>query len=252
MNQEQLKIVRGSEISDFNAWVWEFNRKNWPEFMFKDPVAAACWLALEQQFSDYQFALTDKSTSAIVAQVNSLPLAWDSPLDELPETGWDWALQQGVSDRKSGKPSMIQCALQIAIGPEYRGQGISAYALQVMKQIGREKGLTCLVAPVRPNRKADYPAMPIVEYVRWTIEDGLPFDPWLRVHVRAGGEIIKVCRQSLTISGSVREWEEWSGMSFPVSGSYEVPGALTPVTIDREIDSGLYIEPNVWVRHSLR
>ena len=29
-------------------------------------------------------------------------------------------------------------------------------------------------------------------------------------------------------------------------------GALVPVTIDREADQGLYVEPNVWMRHRLR
>lgn len=252
MRFDQLKIVRASEISGFNDWVWPFNRKNWPEFMYKDKVAAECWPALEQRFGDYQFAITDGTTGAIVAQVNSLPLAWDRPFEELPETGWDWALQQGVDDERAGRPARIQCALQIAIGPEYRGKGISSHALEIMKQIGREKGLPFLVAPVRPNRKAHYPAMPIEDYIAWTTEDGLPFDPWLRVHMRPGGKIIKVCHRSMTITGTVREWEEWAGMRFPSTGSYEVPGALTPITIDREADTGLYVESNIWVRHNLR
>ncbi len=252
MNPEQLTIVRGSERPDFSDWVWDFNRKNWPEFMYKDKIAAECWPALHLLFGDYQFALTDMATGEIVAQVNSLPLAWDRPLEELPETGWDWALQQGVREGQAGIQPKIQCALQIAIGPEYRGRGISAYAVQTMKQIGRERGLGCMVAPVRPNRKAEYPSMPIEDYVKRTVADGLPYDPWLRVHVRLGGKIVKICHQSMTIGGSVNEWEEWSGMSFPTSGSYEVPGALTPVIIDREADTGLYVEPNIWVRHDFR
>jgi hypothetical protein len=55
----------------------------------------------------------------------------------------------------------------------------------------------------------------------------------------------------MTIPGSVGEWEEWAGMSFPDSGDYVVPGALTLVSIDRESDRGLYVEPNVWMRHTL-
>jgi hypothetical protein len=30
-----------------------------------------------------------------------------------------------------------------------------------------------------------------------------------------------------------------------------VPGALTLVSIDREADVGAYVEPNVWMRHTL-
>jgi hypothetical protein len=49
----------------------------------------------------------------------------------------------------------------------------------------------------------------------------------------------------------VAEWEEWTGMAFPESGDYVVPGALVPVQIDRERDEGRYVEPNVWMRHAV-
>jgi len=34
--------------------------------------------------------------------------------------------------------------------------------------------------------------------------------------------------------------------------SYIVPGALVPVNIDRDADQGVYIEPYVWMIHTLR
>ena len=135
MNFDALRIVRATELADFNSYVWEFNRKNWPEFMFKDPVASACWPALQEQFAPYQFAIVNRETNETMVQVNSLPLAWTEPLDLLPDTGWDWAIQQGVRDRAAARVATDQCALQIAIGPSFRGLGISSYALKVMKQI---------------------------------------------------------------------------------------------------------------------
>ena len=53
----------------------------------------------------------------------------------------------------------------------------------------------------------------------------------------------------MTITGSVAEWEAWTGMAFPESGAYVVPGALVPVEIDRARGEGVYVEPNVWMRH---
>ena len=41
-------------------------------------------------------------------------------------------------------------------------------------------------------------------------------------------------------------------MAFPESHDYVVPEALVPVTISREDDLGLYVEPNVWMRHRAR
>ena len=88
-------------------------------------------------------------------------------------------------------------------------------------------------------------------FAAWVREDGLPFDPWLRVHARAGARIVRVCHESMRVSGTVAEWEEWAEMEFPESGDYVVPGALTTVRIDREADLGLYVEPNVWMHHPL-
>ncbi len=55
--------------------------------------------------------------------------------------------------------------------------------------------------------------------------------------------------EALTVVGTVAEWEAWTGMAFPESGRYVVPGALQPVAIDRERDLGRYDDPNIWMRH---
>jgi hypothetical protein len=57
------------------------------------------------------------------------------------------------------------------------------------------------------------------------------------------------CPESVRIPASVADWESWTGMAFPESGDYVVPGALTLVRIDRERDVGEYVEPNDWFRH---
>lgn len=91
--------------------------------------------------------------------------------------------------------------------------------------------------------------MPIERYMTWRRDDGLPFDPWLRLHERLGGRMLAPCPGSTRISASVAEWESWTAMAFPESGEYVVPGALAVVRIDRDRDVGEYVEPNVWVRH---
>jgi hypothetical protein len=77
----------------------------------------------------------------------------------------------------------------------------------------------------------------------------LPFDPWLRVHWRAGARLERLAPDSMTITGSVANWQEWTGLRFPESGQYVVQGALQPVSIDRERDVGTYLDPNVWMVH---
>lgn len=87
-------------------------------------------------------------------------------------------------------------------------------------------------------------------FASWRRDDGEHLDPWIRVHERLGAEVLGVAARSMVISGSVDEWEKWTGMLFPDSGSYVVRGALDLVKIDRVADVGLYIEPNLWMLHS--
>ena len=133
-----------------------------------------------------------------------------------------------------------------------QNRGASRAALAGMIEIAREHELEALIAPVRPNWKERYPLTPIERYVAWTRGDGLPFDPWMRVHARLGATILKPEPRSLRITGTVAEWEEWTQMAYPESGEYVFPHGLATLHVDREADRGSYWEPNVWMRHDVR
>ena len=218
----------------------------WPAFMHHDEVAAARWGLLYERFGDCQFWGLDAETGELVVKANCVPAPLDP--DDLPAGGWREALRSAIDD---DRPPTLLCALQIFVSQARRGGGLSSRALHEMRRIGLDRGFVDLVAPVRPSLKALYPLVPAERYAAWVREDGLPFDPWLRVHARAGAELVGVCPESMRVPGTVGEWEEWAGMAFPESGAYVVPGALCPVAIDREADTGLYVEPNVWMRHRL-
>ena len=54
----------------------------------------------------------------------------------------------------------------------------------------------------------------------------------------------------MRIVGTVSEWEQWTGMTFPESGEYAVPEALSVLSVDRGRDQGTYIEPAIWMLHA--
>jgi GNAT superfamily N-acetyltransferase len=217
--------------------------------MLHDAVANEHWHELFDRFSEYQFALLDTQSDRMAAMGNSLPFHWDKDVSELPEEGWDWVFLKAVEDHKNGIAPNIQSAIQIAIHPEYRSQGLSSAMIAAMREIGQSKGFSCLVAPVRPNQKSKYPLISIDDYIQWTNEEGLPFDSWLRVHSRVGARILKPCHQAMTIYGTRADWEEWTRLKFPQSGTYYIPGALNPMEMNVEKDEGVYVEPNVWMVH---
>jgi GNAT superfamily N-acetyltransferase len=246
-----LTLITPANCPGYRQLVAPLAEACWPEFMLHDPIADKYWGDLFDRFPGYQFGLLDDVTGRAAAMGNSVPLLWEQPLEDLPERGWDWAFEQAVQDHELERKPTTLCALQVAIDPAYRGAGISVRMVETMRSIGRSAGFGQLVAPVRPSQKAHYPLADIDHYVAWKTADGHPFDAWLRVHVRAGAHIIKVCHESMVISGSMEQWRAWTGMAFPEKGAYVVPGALNPVEIGPAASTGTYTEPNVWMVHPL-
>ena len=142
-------------------------------------------------------------------------------------------------------------ALEISVDGSSRGTGLSSRMLAAMQSNGARLGFSDLFAPVRPSGKSAEPGSPIEEYAGRSRPDGLPADPWLRVHVRAGAEVVRVAPRSMTISGTLDDWRAWTGLPFDASGEVEVPGALVPVHCSVERGYAVYVEPNVWVHHRL-
>ena len=251
MQDPRFQLITPLETQNYEDLVSGLATVAWPEFMLHDPVADELWSRLFTIFPEYQFALLDVSTNRVAAMGNSLALNWDGNPEDLPEGGWDWAFQQAVSDHNQGLQPRTQCAIQIAIHPDYRNQGLSAGMVKAMRDIGWQKGFTRLIAPVRPNQKSSYPLIDIDDYISWKTEEGLPFDAWLRVHARLGAKIVKACHHAMEIRGTRAEWETWTGLKFPGSGRYILPGGLVPMSMDTQSNQGVYIEPNVWTVHQL-
>jgi len=246
-----LRRVTYAEDPTIRATIFqEVKVPSWPEFMFHDPWANELWHFLQEDFAEYQFIFRDDA-GATIAVGHTLPFRWDRPLEELPENGWDGIMRKAVVDLQAGRTPNMLTAIEATVIPAHRGSGLSKRVIGEMRMIAQARGFQTLVAPVRPSLKSRYPTTPIERYVEWKSDDGLPFDPWLRTHARLGARLVKIARESMTIPGSVADWETWAGMRFPESGEYVVPGALVPVRIDREVDRGLYVEPNVWMAHGV-
>ncbi|HEY0808440.1 MAG TPA: GNAT family N-acetyltransferase, partial [Pseudonocardiaceae bacterium] len=184
-----------------------------------------------------------------MARAFSVPLHWERPVGELPPGGWDWAVRQSCADRLSGRTATMVSALEITIHPDHRGKGLAALLLDAMRENVARRGFRDLMAPVRPSAKHHVPLMSMAEYLSRVRPDGLPDDPWLRVHVRAGGRAIGIAPYSMVIPGTLAQWREWTGLAFDRTGQVIVPEALRPVECDVDEDRAVYVEPNLWIHH---
>lgn len=229
-----------------------FNRL-WPEFMLHDPVAAMYFETPHfDRYLDTAFAVIDPAEPAQpVGRAFAVPFVFGgSGRDELPDSGWDGVIRWAHEDQARGRRPNALSALEITLLPEYRGQGASRMVLDAMRRHAGALGYRQIFAPVRPTAKHLEPFTPMADYVARRTAEGLPADPWLRVHVRAGGEVVKIAPQSMVVAANLAEWRRWSGMPLDESGAVAVPGALSPLWVSIAQDHAVYVEPNIWVRHT--
>jgi GNAT superfamily N-acetyltransferase len=223
---------------------------NWPAFMLEDPIGSVFYGRLATVFPEFQLLALDGS-DVPVAKLQSIPFRWNGTDSDLPDRGWEAILQRGFDDREAGRAPNAVSFLEALIAPPLRGKGLSKDLVTAGRNNARSRGFTDVVAPVRPAEKAREPRVPMADYIGRQRADGLPSDPWLRVHLRLGARIVQVCPLSMVIPGTLAQWRAWTGLALDASGDIDVEGALVPLHVSVEHNFAVYVEPNVWVHHSL-
>jgi hypothetical protein len=223
------------------------SRAAWPAFLLHSNVTR--WETLARRFPEFQFVLCDPADT-VIAVGHTLPVPWNGSSEDLPDT-INEAIARANAALDAGIRPQALCALAAMIRPDRRGRGLSYEIIGGMRDLARRCSLGALLAPVRPAQKALDPHAPMEEYAHRLRPDGTPVDPWIRVHRSLGARFRRVMPSALVVEGTVADWEEWTGMRFPATGRYEVPGALAPVAIDRESDRGRYEDPNYWMVHTI-
>jgi hypothetical protein len=132
------------------------------------------------------------------------------------------------------RPNAVS-ALSMAVQADRRKLGLAEMLVNAMKQTACAEGLEALIVPLRPTRKAEFPLVPMQDYMTWKCEkvpstvpagisssmdnsqptkQELPVDPWLRSHISLGGTMVKAAPYSMIIHGTMAEWQEWTGVDF--------------------------------------
>jgi GNAT superfamily N-acetyltransferase len=230
----------------------EIDVGGWSDFMRHNRISEAYfWQTLEAFPATCLIATAEDGSVVADAQAVQLRLG-GRDRTELPAGGWEQTVVWAFADARHHVVPDVACALNISVTRDLQGQGLAGLMLTVLREAVADLGLASLLAPVRPTHKHLEPRTPMPEYARRVREDGLPYDPWLRTHVRVGGRIVGTAPTSWLVSGTLEEWRTWTGLAFDRSGAVEVPGALTTVHCDVESGNAVYVEPNVWVQHALR
>ncbi len=247
-----VRIVSTAERPELSS---QFPQSDpWPDFMNEDPTAMLFYSDVRAAHPDFALIAYDADEpDQAIARACSVPFSWsgDPARGELPADGWDGVIRRSAIDRQLGRAPNLVSALEITVSTDHARKGLSALMLDAMRERARRLGFEHLVAPVRPSAKHRVPHEPMASYAARVRDDGLPEDPWLRVHARAGGRIVGVSTNAMVISGTLEDWRGWTGLPFDRSGEVIVPDALVPVLCSVDQGYAVYVEPNVWVHHAL-
>jgi ribosomal protein S18 acetylase RimI-like enzyme len=243
----QLRV----EVTNVRIWTDEqmeaLFAEGFPAFITSDQEVKKHIGRVRELFTQFDIILTDDDAQP-VATGWGVPISWSGEVAELPLSFAD-GLRRSIElhDSSGEADTFVICGG--VVHPDRKGSGVAEELVQALCNTAAEHGLVRVVAPVRPTRKHLYPLLGIDDYAAWVRDDGLPWDPWLRLHVRVGGRIIGLEPNAQTMTETVAQWEEWTGLELPVSGEYIIPKGMAPLHVVKNDDVGTYVEPNVWVRH---
>ncbi len=244
-----LSVVTIADRPDLRSAIQAADVAAYPPFLLHSDFSGL-WDEVYATFPEHQLMLCDQETGALVAHANSVPFHWNGDMADLPTDAVTLA-RRAFADRRLGIAPTALGALQAVVHPTHQGTGLAARPLEAMAGHAAAQHLPDVFAPIRPNQKARYPLVTLEAYARWVRADGLPQDPWIRVHDRLGGTPVAVMPAWTVVEAPLEDWVAWTGMRFPVTGWYTVPDALVPIKVDAEAGVGRYEEPHLWMRYRI-
>lgn len=241
-----MRVVTSADHPDLETRAGEVFRQRWPEFVFHGAAGPLYLSRVNEYFRDLDVMLLDGED--IAAGGWGVLFGWNGEFADLPD-GYDGTLARSVADHEAGRAPTTLSFMAAAVNPDHDKRGLATRVLAALTERARTHGVRRVVAPLRPTWKHRYPLHSMAEYATWKRADGLSIDPWIRTHQRMGATILGPAARSMVVTGTVADWESWTGMVFPVDGEYVIPDGLGPLSVDREADRATYVEENVWVRH---
>ena len=144
------------------------------------------------RYLDYALVAVDPAEpDRPVARAFCVPFAFRDGTpgrDALPDGGWDAVIRWAHDDH-----SAAECGQRAGDHGDAAAAGaghLTGDADGDARQRAAGSAFE-LWAPLRPTEKDREPETPFAEYTARRRADGLPFDAWVRTHVRAGAEIVK-------------------------------------------------------------
>ncbi|MEZ5929899.1 MAG: hypothetical protein R3C55_15640 [Parvularculaceae bacterium] len=222
----------------------ELEDDSFPAFLNEEPTWLSNQTEILTRFSDFHFFILDSDTGEAAAVNVNVPLCWDKMPSDLPT--YNGLLERCLVESRAGKHPTALVGILGAVAPKYQGHGISNLLLTATSKILHEHAISSYLSPVRPSNKQLYPNFSFDEFLSWRTDDGDLVDPWLNHFIRIGAQRLGVAYDAITMTAPLTKWTEWTGMLFPVTGDYVIPGGHRLLRVDREKGVATYAEDHLW------
>jgi len=174
------------ERSDARAWTEEqmevLFAGGFPTFITADLAVKEYIGRVREYFPHLDVMLVDVGDTP-VATGWGVPTSWWGDVADLPCSFAD-VLRRALEVHDAGVEANTFVICGAVVDPGRKGTGTATELIRALSSLGEAQGMTRVLAPLRPTRKHLYPLFSIEDYIPWVRDDGLPFDPWLRLHVR--------------------------------------------------------------------
>lgn len=224
--------------------VCEIEDDSFPAFLNDEPTWQRTQDDILTIFDKYHFLVIDEETDRAAAVSVSVPMVWDGTPESLPS--YNELLELCLKLDIEGQEPTALVGILGAVSPDYRGQGVSELFNEGTARILQRHSISTYLSPVRPSNKQLYPNYTIEEFLSWRTADGGLVDPWLNHFEGMGATRLSVAHDAITLSAPIVQWTRWTGMLFPVSGEYVIPGGHRMLRVDTKSGIAKYGEDHVW------
>jgi hypothetical protein len=121
-------VIRHSERPELWDSIRDLSDEVWPEYNVHGETLNYYWAQLYDVFPEWQFVLYDPGDQLVLAEGQTVPLAWDGTDEDLGP-GIDATLAAAFELRAVGGQPTAVSALAAKIPPRHQGRRLSAVLL---------------------------------------------------------------------------------------------------------------------------
>ena len=178
---------------------------------------------------------------------------WDGDTKNLPNDGWTGSTITAYKNNLEKIETNTMVGLFAHVSKKFRNQKLSGSLVDNMKKIAKKNKFK-LIIPLRPPSRyeKEYCNMEFEKFCNLKTEEGMPKDPWFRLHKKLNAKFLKISKTSHQRAMSLSTFNNLFGKkNITKTGYYdfEIFGNWHNIYIDLILNIAVMNEGCQWVEH---